>query len=328
MADNFKSFLLSKTRSDHCKELEVIQSLWSGYGKISRYQLSGSKEFTVIVKCISLNQLDSHPRGWNTDVSHQKKVRSYQVETAWYEQYSTLCKAECTIPNFIGFFSEGKNQWIIMEDLDTRFPLRKSNLSIPEVKACLSWLAHFHGTFMNDEPKGLWEIGTYWHLDTRPDEFQKMAPSELKNQASAIDKKLNNARFKTFVHGDAKLANFCFSESGNEVAAVDFQYVGGGCGMKDVAYFLGSCLSSEELESHSPQLLEFYFSELEKSICQRHAQGNLKEIEFSELETEWRELYPYAWADFTRFLLGWMHGHQKINGYSLRMIEEVLSDLA
>jgi Ser/Thr protein kinase RdoA (MazF antagonist) len=64
-------------------------------------------------------------------------------------------------------------------------------------------------------------------------------------KAAVIDQVLNNCSYQTIVHGDAKLANFCFSKEG-AVSAVDFQYVGGGCGMKDVAYFLGSCLTGKE----------------------------------------------------------------------------------
>jgi thiamine kinase-like enzyme len=68
----------------------------------------------------------------------------------------------------------------------------------------------------------------------------------LKEAAPVIDEKLNTCAYKTFVHGDAKLANFCFAPDG-QVAGVDFQYVGGGCGMKDVAYFIGSCLNEKDV---------------------------------------------------------------------------------
>ena len=29
---------------------------------------------------------------------------------------------------------------------------------------------HFHASFLNEAPDGLWPVGTYWHLETRPDE--------------------------------------------------------------------------------------------------------------------------------------------------------------
>ena len=98
--------------------------------------------------------------------------------------------------------------------------------------ACVSWLAGFHAQNLNADPAGLWESGTYWHLETRPDELKRLDDPVLKQAASSIDQKLKDTKFQTLVHGDAKLANFCFSDDGNQVAAVDFQYVGGGCGMK------------------------------------------------------------------------------------------------
>jgi hypothetical protein len=38
-------------------------------------------------------------------------------------------------------------------------------------------------------------------------------------------------------------------------------------------------------------------------------------------------MYPIAITDFTRFLLGWMPTHQKLNDYSMQVTEEVLANL-
>lgn len=323
MNEHFKEYLLKITASTDCEEIEIIQSLWSGYGRISRYRLTNSSMNTVVVKFISLSQVKKHPRGWNSNLGHQRKVQSYQVETYWYEKYSQECKAESYIPKLIGSYSEEKNQWIILEDLNTHYPLRKYDISLEEVKVCLKWLAHFHATFVHREPQGLWPIGTYWHLATRPNELEKVEHKELKSKAGQIDKLLNDCAFKTIVHGDAKLANFCFSADGGKVAAVDFQYVGGGCGMKDVAYFLGSCLSSNDCARYEEELLNYYFSELDNALTSKDSK-----IDFNNLEQEWRSMYPVACTDFTRFMLGWMPTHQKINKYNLRMVNEVLENLS
>lgn len=324
---DFKDYLLKITQSSCCKEIEVIQSLWSNYGKISRYQLSDSTFKTVVIKFVSLTQSSEHPRGWNTDFSHKRKVKSYEVETHWYEQWNQFCNDQCRTPKFIGSFSQGKDQWIVLEDLDVTFPLRKETVNLLEVKVCLKWLANFHARFLNDKPEGLWEIGTYWNLKTRPDELEKLEDQELKSKAHLIDEILNNCKYQTIVHGDAKLANFCFSDSSTssgsiKVAGVDFQYVGGGCGMKDVAYLLGSCFSSSDYEIYEKELLDFYFSELEHSL-----KSSKLNFEFKELEQEWRQIYPIACTDFTRFLLGWMPTHQKLNKYNLNLMNSVLAGL-
>ena len=322
MNSNFKQYLLKVTKATACEEMEVIQTLWSGYGKIARYQLVNSSHNTVVIKHISLNQVTDHPRGWSTDIGHQRKVKSYEVETHWYEKWNSACNSNCRSPKYIGSFAEGKSQWIIMEDLNTAYPIRKYELDLSGVKVCLKWLANFHGIFLAKKPVGLWEVGTYWHLETRPEELKKIEHQELKSKAHRIDALLNQCRYKTIVHGDAKLANFCFSEDGKKVAAVDFQYVGGGCGMKDVAYFLGSCLSSSDCALYEKELLDFYFVELQQALV-----DTKNKMDCHELEKEWRYLYPIACTDFVRFMLGWMPSHQKVNEYNLRMMEAVLKDL-
>lgn len=319
MKDHFEKYLLDSTKAKSCIKTEVIQSLWSGYGEISRYELHDCQIESVVIKHIDLSKVGVHPGGWNTNKSHQRKVKSYQVETIWYEQWSHKCQKECKVPQFLGTYQSGEEQWIILEDLNAHYPTRRSRIQLNEVKVCLRWLANFHALFLEKKPEGLWKKGTYWHLDTRPDEFEKMELQALKAKAHLIDQKLNNGQYKTIVHGDAKLANFCFSEDGQEVAAVDFQYVGGGCGMQDVAYFLGSCLSSEACEKHEEELLSCYFTELQRSIEDR--------CDFHALEAEWRKMYPIAWADFTRFLFGWKPTHKKLNSYCLRLMEEVLAEI-
>jgi hypothetical protein len=318
MNPQFYTYLLNLTKAIACEEDEEIQSLWSGYGAITRYRLKDAEYKTVVVKCISLQEVSEHPRGWNTDKSHARKVKSYEVETHWYEHYNQKTNAECRTPEFLGAYTEGQEQWIVLEDLDANYPLRKEEVDLIEVKACLGWLANFHARFLGSEPKGLWEVGTYWHLATRPDEWEQMGHAALKAKADSIDKILNDCIYQTIIHGDAKLANFCFSDGG-DVAAVDFQYVGGGCGMKDVAYLVGSCMSGEGCEQYQSELLDYYFSVLSQNLEAT--------IDAKALEAEWRKMYPIAVADFVRFLLGWMPTHQKVNAYSLGVMERVLVDL-
>ncbi|MHB0754773.1 oxidoreductase family protein [Polaribacter sp. M15] len=315
MNNHFKSIILQNTGASSLQEKEVIQSLWSGYGKIIRVALQGSPLKSVVVKNVQLPKQTNHPRGWNSDIGHQRKLKSYKVETYWYKNYSNQSKAR--LPKCLAIGQENDEVLMVLEDLDEAgFSLRKQNLSWLEIEGCLQWLANFHASYLGKDSKGIWEVGTYWHLATRPQELAVLEDIPLKKAAIAIDDKLNNCNFKTFVHGDAKLANFCFAKDG-KVAGVDFQYVGGGCGMKDVAYFIGSCLDEEDCEQLESKILDTYFTHFHKAL------GDKNEA----LENEWRALYHVAWADFHRFLKGWSPGHWKINSYSERITKQVIKNL-
>lgn len=311
----FRDIILQKTGASSLEEKEIIQSLWSGYGAIIRVALKGSRLNSVIVKNIQVPKVQKHLRGWNSSFGHQRKIKSYQVEANWYQQYAQESKAR--LPKCYGIARQDDEFCLILEDLDAAgFTYRKQSLSWQGIENCLAWLANFHATYLDKNPKGLWPIGTYWHLATRPQELKTLKDSVLKNTAPKIDEKLNNCTYKTLVHGDAKLANFCFS-SNDEVAGVDFQYVGGGCGMKDVAYFIGSCLPEKDCERLEEEILSTYFFHLHKAFGKEH----------KALEIEWRELYAVAWADFHRFLKGWSPKHWKLNSYSERMTKKVIESL-
>jgi hypothetical protein len=295
MNSKIQEILKIQTNSTKIRNIELIQTLWSGYGELSRVTLDNK---SVIIKLIRFPA-----------TSHKRKVKSYQVEMNWYKNYNSHIDKAYT-PKFIASGEVEDYQYIILEDLgDKNFEIKKS-ITFKQVQLCLKWLASIHANYLGVSQKDLWNIGTYWHLDTRPDEFNQMKDLELKKAAKLIDQRLNKALYQTIIHGDAKLANFLISES--KACAVDFQYVGGGSGIKDVAYFLSSIYNEDELFENETKCLDYYFQELNKLV------KNL------EIEKEWRDLYPFAWADFYRFLNGWSPDHYKINTYSKHMRDKVL----
>jgi thiamine kinase-like enzyme len=291
MNKRIEDVILKETNSKCIVKSELIQTLWSGYGALNRIT---TDKTSIILKLITLPN-SPHPR----------KVRSYQVENNFYKSYKSHQDNAYT-PIYIASSDSNDNSYLILEDLETKGFSPQKSITKKEVRLCLKWLASFHKQYLNYKVDDLWSIGTYWHLNTRLDEYKVMKDLKLKGCAILIDSKLTNAKYKTIVHGDAKLANFLFSES--SVAAVDFQYAGSGVGVKDIAYFLSSVYNTEELFRNENDCLDYYF----------------KELNNTQVENEWRELYPFAWADFYRFLNGWSSDHYKVNAYSEHMRDLVV----
>nr|WP_269783343.1 phosphotransferase [Marinibactrum halimedae] len=300
-------------------------------------RLTLSDDSSVIVKRISPPKEVKHPRGWGGGLSHARKLKSYEVERYWYQHWSVQCDDRCRVPRCyeVGnhFFGEGRpSDLLVLEDLDAQgFYLRLAEADASAVLPCVQWLAHFHARFLGASPVGLWGKGTYWHLETRPDEWAAMPEGLLKDAAQAIDSTLHNAKYKTLVHGDAKLANFCVSESGT-VAAVDFQYVGAGVGVQDLIYLIGSMSKGFPEEAVVEQLIDAYFDALKSAmgayhphICSGEAADDIEIVD--EIVKEWRQLLPLAWADFERFLAGWMPTHHKRTDFSRRQTQLALEKI-
>lgn len=248
-------------RAKSARRLARIQTLWSGYGEVFRVALDGGIAPTAIVKHVK------PPRAARGTTSDRRKRRSYDVEAVFYRDFASRLPGRTA--RLYGDRVRDDEWLFVLEDLgDRRTP------SLPD---CLAWLASFHRTFMSDRGDGLWPTGTYWYLETRIEEVV----TDLA-RARALDHQLAGASYQTLVHGDAKEENFCIAPDG-EIAAYDFQYVGRGCGIRDVAYLLHG---HRDIERH----LAHYFAALGAP---------------RELEDEWRALYPIAVADFERFLDGW-----------------------
>jgi hypothetical protein len=307
-------WIAEATGASHVRRIERIQSLWSGYGELFRVGLRGIERETAIVKWV---KPPAQLRSQADDRGHARKVRSYDVETAWYRTLAKSCDDACRVPALIDSRVAGGSWLLLLEDLDAAgFSERRRLVTPGELDACLASLAAFHARFLGVTPQGLWKTGTYWHLATRPDELAAIDDVALREAAPLLDRKLREATFETIVHGDAKLANFCFARGG-AVAAVDFQYVGGGCGMKDVAYLLAGESSSDAIEQRH---LETYFAHLRQAIGAR----TVATIDGAALEAEWRALYPIACADYYRFIAGWAKQHWRGDARGQRLVRDVL----
>ncbi|MBA3392507.1 MAG: phosphotransferase [Deltaproteobacteria bacterium] len=266
-----------------------LQSLWGGYGELFRVELDGGVAPTAVVKWVR------PPAHAQATVSDVRKRRSYDVEAAFYRDVATRCDDTCRVARLYGSRIDGGEWWFVLEDLDSAgFAMRHDDADATSLAACLGWLAAFHARFLGDAGEGLWPTGTYWHLATRTDELPAIADPALRELAPIVDARLAAAHHQTILHGDPKEANFCFAADGGSVAAVDFQYAGRGCAMKDVAYLLYG--RSDDDAAH----LDTYFRELRATLARSSGA-----VDLAALEAEWRALYPFARLDFCRFLAGW-----------------------
>jgi len=203
----------------------------------------------------------------------------------------------------------------------------------------LDWLATFHAshwdvitTHENDGTKttsssleeliqstGLQPIGSYWHLDTRPDEHASMArrgwEGRLKRAARAIDQCLKRDPMQCIIHGDPKSANIMLvkqstaaasTEDNNTVAAFyDFQYCGKGSPTRDLAYFLCSSCDEDEEETLVSYYHERLVAQLQSNNKRLAEEKSLKRsLEIPTLD-HLRDSLALAYCDFCRFMAGW-----------------------
>ena len=75
-------------------------------------------------------------------------------------------------------------------------------------------------------------------------------------------------------------------------------------------------------QTQVPAYLDGYFQEVRAAVRSRAAN-----IDVDELEREWRALFPVAWVDFYRFLLGWAPGQFERDPHSEQLMGQVLRGL-
>jgi thiamine kinase-like enzyme len=110
---------------------------------------------------------------------------------------------------------------------------------------------------------------------------------------------LANKEYTTLIHGDVKSENLFSTEDGTSVAFYDFQYIGLGLGVCDLAKLFTCSVpsrllpASKSMEADEMKLLRFYHSKLE--------QVSGKKYPWDVLVRHWET----ALLDWLRFQASW-----------------------
>lgn len=281
----------------------LMQSLWGGYGSISRIWI---RERSLVLKKVLA------PEG--SSVSHHRKVQSYVNEHHFYKFLKDL---DCSVAEC--YFAQLEPMTLLLEDLSSHYNHATgmyhhnegSNLGYEQTVMSLTWLATFHAHFWNDDAHHLAKKGGYWYLETRLDEYESMSDGELKSNAHRVNDLLDinsvsspdNHMFQTVIHGDAKAANILFS---SRAAFVDFQYCGKALGAVDVAYLLATSVNPEVLDFEQRSLLQVYYDGLKSQLNHRVIRGDLKQSIVDKYSFSiFKKHFELAILDWVRFMDGW-----------------------
>jgi hypothetical protein len=175
----------------------------------------------------------------------------------------------------------------------------------------LEWLAQFHAATWQQDFDSLQKVATYWHLDTRPDEWERLSSrgweGRLKRAARAIDEFLKEeTSIQSCVHGDAKDANVMWD--GDKVAMCDFQYVGRGCPLKDLCYFLCSNGVADD-ESY----VDLYYQKLCDKLTETPPPSR----------KEFDVVLELCYCDYLRFMCGWGQWGSDITARVIKTLDKL-----
>ncbi|TMP31763.1 kinase [Pseudoalteromonas rubra] len=294
------------------------QALWSGCGHIYKFTYQGDM---LVAKVATVPAQLDHRHITQSEHSLHRKFRSYEKELMFYRDTAQSYASECALPEVKAVANHNQVFISVFTDFEAQGYHNISKADPSHVTQMMTWLARFHAIGLVSSPsRGTYGRGNYWHLSTRPDEYERMMSGLLKSSANQIDQRLLDCPYQTLIHGDAKLANFAFSR--NQALGYDFQHIGEGIGVADVMLLLSSLYCGRDLELHAEQYLDVYFEQLSEALAEHWPKE-----QFLDLEKCWRHLWTFVWADFHRFLLGWKPDHEKLTSYMLHQTELCLEQL-
>ncbi|KAG8669400.1 hypothetical protein FPOAC2_08728 [Fusarium poae] len=227
---------------------------------------------------------------------------------------------------------------------------KRSVLGPRQVQSALEWLARFHSSSWKSLPPNLddyllppleefkrretqtggtklWLNGGYTYLATRRSEYNSLAVDTYSEWSEAFCKPLQGQGksmaelvaefltptgrpFETLIHGDVKSENLFTTESGEDVCFFDFQYVGLGLGVCDLAK-LFTCSVPLDMLTDKPSIPhEMAMDHGEETLLYLYQETLLgrRPADKESLDYEWATFVRHwecALVDWCRFQASW-----------------------
>ncbi|KAF5862164.1 hypothetical protein ETB97_012061 [Aspergillus alliaceus] len=175
-----------------------------------------------------------------------------------------------------------------------------------------------------DMGSGLWLNGGYTYLATRRQEYASLAQdtdsewskamctasegSELSiAEMAALFLTSCGRSIESYIHGDVKSENLFTTTSGDEVAFFDFQYVGLGLGVCDLAKLFTCSVPLRMLvDTDEPVPKQLAMCDGEKQLLKRYRTNLLQDTESDLYEWEtFKRHWETALVDWCRFQASW-----------------------
>jgi hypothetical protein len=351
---------VSSMNTDNIQNVHQLCRLWAGKGSIYKislqnvmnnandhrrgYNKTKDAATTTHKTCYDfvIKYIHSSPPSKTLSIGDRRKADSYIVEANFYRNLATSLREEpyhlaLPQPYLVEIDGSKKKKGdiiICMSYLDGQDWY--SSITSNAMYLALDWLATFHASHWDSKhgadhldrlvtDVGLQRMGSYWHLDTRPDEHSSMMQrgweGRLKRAARAIDDCLRRDPMQCLIHGDPKAANIMLlkqsSSSRSDPAATvtaagntapsspraafyDFQYCGKGSPTRDLAYFL--CTSCDEQDE--ADLVGYYHRRMVEHLHQKQKSSSDSVVFIPTLE-HLNDSMLIAYADLCRFMAGW-----------------------
>ena len=260
---------------------------------------------TIIAKCPA-QDLVSRETGGN--------MRLYEIETSWYREVAKSCTVRCPAHFYAEMGPTAQEFILLLEDMAPAVqPDQMTGASPDAVAKILSEAARLHKFRWQD--RSLDDIA-WLNYGTGNQDFVKeflpaVYPKWRARYATRIDAGILDmgaelvARFDkysepnpalgappaTITHGDMRLDNMLFFDTSGRACLVDWQTVGVGAPMTDVAYCISTSLADpQERRDSEQQLVREYLAALGGAITDTYS-----------FEQAWQE---YRRAAFVGFLMG------------------------